>query len=97
MAKKRVKRFEVEPVKSSGGGGKAYKVTVHHHDHKESGKGMKGLIGHYVPPEEIHHPSKAHLKKHINELTDSMSVSPDGDGDEVMPDRAGKQSSALNE
>jgi hypothetical protein len=94
--KKRVKSFEVSKMKS-GKNGHSYKVTVHHHPKHESGRGMKGLIGHYEGPEEHSHPSKARLKKHIDELTSSMSVSPQGDGDEQEPDETGKESSALNE
>lgn len=95
-AKKRVKSFEVSKVKSGKGHG--YKVMVRHHPTPpKEGKGMSGLMPSYSEPEEHFHPTHGGLKKHVNELANSMSVSPDGDGDEQMPDEAGPQESALNE
>jgi hypothetical protein len=78
----RVKSFEVSKMKSNKG--YAYKVVVHHHDKPPAtGKGMKGLLAPtYVPPEEHAHMTRAALHKHINDLTNSMCVSPNGDDNE---------------
>ena len=96
-AKKRVKSIEISKVKS-GEKGHGYKVVVHHHDQPpKEGKGMHAAMPSYTPPEEHFHPTHGAMKKHVNELTSNMSVSPDGDGDEQMPDESGPQESALNE
>lgn len=87
MAKKRVKSFEVSKMKS-GKKGHAYKVTVHHHDKPpKSGKGMAAAMPRWEPPEEHAHPSKGALKKHVSDLVDNMSVSPEGDDDDVAAEK----------
>lgn len=74
---KKVRRIEMEKVKS-GKGGHLHKVTVHYHDKPpKEGKGMAGAIGRYEPPEETYHTSHASAKRHVHKAMQHMTATPD--------------------
>jgi hypothetical protein len=92
---KKVKRIEMEKVKS-GDGKSMHKVTVHFHPKAgKEGKGFGASLGHYQEPDETYHTSKAkahkHFKKHFHNLTATPEEpieqeGPGLSGDESQPD-----------
>lgn len=87
MAKKskKVRRIEIEKVKS-GDGKRLHKVTASYHDQPaQSGKGFSAAMPSYQPPEETYHTSHAKAKKHVHQLMGQMTAGPEDepDGDEA--------------
>jgi hypothetical protein len=91
---KKVKRIEIEKVKTGDGKG-MHKVTAHFHDKPgKIGKGFSNSLSAYQGPEETYHntPAKAHkhVKQHFKNLTATpeepiQAGGPGLSGDESQP------------
>ena len=92
-SKKKVRRIEMEKVKTGDGKG-MHKVTVHYHPTKgKEGKGFGASISHYPDADETYHNSpgkaKKHAMQHFHNLTatpeEPISDGPGLSGDESQP------------